>query len=58
MLAGFGIDQIGTFFTNGLAKVMPVAAMFMFAIAFFGVMQDAGLFRPVVRMMLAVTRAT
>lgn len=55
-LAGFSVDQIGAFFSSGLLKVMPVAAMFMFAIVFFGVMQDAGLFRPLLRAMLAATR--
>lgn len=55
-LAGFGVDQIGAFFSSGLLKVMPVAAMFMFAIVFFGVVQDAGLFRPLLRAMLVATR--
>ncbi|MFK0376991.1 CitMHS family transporter [Pandoraea sp. NPDC090278] len=56
VLAGFNVDQIGAFFSSGLLKVMPVAAMFMFAIVFFGVMQDAGLFRPLLRAMLVATR--
>ncbi len=56
VLAGFGVDQIGAFFSSGLLTVMPVAAMFMFAIVFFGVMQDAGLFRPLLRAMLVATR--
>lgn len=56
VIAGLGPDQIGAFFSSGLLKVMPVAAMFMFAIVFFGVMQDAGLFRPLLRCMLAATR--
>ncbi|KAF3997137.1 CitMHS family transporter [Glaciimonas immobilis] len=56
VLAGFSIPEIGAFYSAGLTKVMPVATMFIFAITFFGVMQDAGLFRPLIRGMVTLTR--
>lgn len=36
----------------GIGKIAPVAAMFVFAILFFGVMTDAGLLDPIVRRIL------
>lgn len=56
ILAGFSPAEIGVFFTQGLGKVMQVATMFIFAITFFGIMQDTGLFRPMINGMLALTR--
>jgi CitMHS family citrate-Mg2+:H+ or citrate-Ca2+:H+ symporter len=40
--------QIGKFILSGLQQTAPVAAMFVFAILYFGVMTDAGLLDPVV----------
>ena len=47
LLAGFGL-QTGTFAIAGIKETAPVAAMFVFAILFFGVMTDAGLLDPIV----------
>jgi citrate-Mg2+:H+ or citrate-Ca2+:H+ symporter, CitMHS family len=47
VLAGMG-GQIGRFVLSGLQQTAPVAAMFVFAILYFGVMTDAGLLDPVV----------
>ena len=47
VVAGMG-GQIGTFVVTGLQQTAPVAAMFVFAILYFGVMTDAGLLDPVV----------
>lgn len=55
LLAGFGASEISAFYTQGLAKVAPVAAMFIFAILFFGVLQDAGLFRPILGGLIRLT---
>ena len=41
-------NQLGTMIMAGFATVAPTAAMFLFAILFFSVLADAGLFRPVV----------
>jgi citrate-Mg2+:H+ or citrate-Ca2+:H+ symporter, CitMHS family len=48
LLAGFGFNEIGGYFATGLGSVAQVATMFIFAILFFGVLQDAGLFKPLV----------
>ncbi|WBV43081.1 CitMHS family transporter [Pseudoroseomonas cervicalis] len=56
LLAGFGLGEISGFFGDGLRRVMQVATMFIFAITFFGVLQDAGLFRPLIRGLVALTR--
>lgn len=45
LAAGFGFE-ISAFIVDGVKNVAPTAAMFVFAIVFFGVMSDAGLFRP------------
>ena len=40
LLAGFSFQEIGVFFDFGIAKVMSIAVMFIFAILYFGLMQD------------------
>ncbi|WP_299310324.1 citrate:proton symporter [uncultured Croceicoccus sp.] len=47
LLIGQG-GQLGTMIMAGFATVAPTAAMFLFAILFFSIMADAGLFRPVI----------
>jgi citrate-Mg2+:H+ or citrate-Ca2+:H+ symporter, CitMHS family len=47
LAGGFGL-QTGTFALAGITDTAPVAAMFVFAILFFGVMTDAGLLDPIV----------
>jgi CitMHS family citrate-Mg2+:H+ or citrate-Ca2+:H+ symporter len=56
LLAGFGFTEIGVFFGEGIDKVINVVIMFIFAILFFGVMQDAGLFDPIINKMIALSR--
>jgi CitMHS family citrate-Mg2+:H+ or citrate-Ca2+:H+ symporter len=51
LLGGFGLE-IGTFVSDGLLQMAPVVAMFVFAILFFGVVTDAGLFDPVIERVL------
>ncbi|RKS09555.1 CitMHS family citrate-Mg2+:H+ or citrate-Ca2+:H+ symporter [Nocardiopsis sp. Huas11] len=52
LVAGFSPTEIGTFAGDGITGVATTAAMFVFAILYFGVMSDAGLFAPVVRRVL------
>lgn len=52
LLAGFGLADIGEFVTSGIEDVSGVLVMFVFAILYFGVMRDAGLFDPIVRRVL------
>jgi citrate-Mg2+:H+ or citrate-Ca2+:H+ symporter, CitMHS family len=48
LIGGFGL-QIGTFAMDGIRSVLPVAALLAFAVTYFGVMTDAGLFEPLIR---------
>ncbi|MCC7042704.1 MAG: citrate transporter [Acidobacteria bacterium] len=51
LLAGLAAGQaagLGGFVTSGIQQTAPVAATFVFAILYFGVMSDAGLFDPAV----------
>ncbi len=54
--AGFNFAEIGEFFNSGIDSVMSVVIMFIFAILFFGIMQDVGLFDPLINKMIAVSR--
>ena len=47
LAGGFGLET-AQFIVNGVQQTAPVAAMFIFAILFFGVMTDAGMLDPVV----------
>ena len=47
-LAGGFAGQIGTFAMDGIRGVAPTAALLAFAVVYFGVMNDAGLFDPIV----------
>lgn len=55
-VAGFGIYDIGEFFDEGIAKVINVVIMFIFAILYFGIMQSVGLFDPLINKMVQLTR--
>lgn len=48
LAAGCGTDT-AKYVVDGITKLAPMAAMFVFAIAFFGVVTDAGMFDPIVR---------
>src|SRR3546814_18063468 len=52
LLAGFNPGQIGEFVKAGLITVAPTAALFLFAILFFGIMRDRGLFVPLVNLQI------
>ena len=53
LAGGFG-SSIGAFVAAGLRQTAPVAAMFVFAILYFGVMTDAGMLDPIVDRILAI----
>ena len=54
--AGFTPAEITGFFESGLGSVMDVAVMLVFAILFFGVLNDVHLFNPLINFMLRVSR--
>lgn len=47
LAGGFG-SQTGVFIIKGIQNIAPVAAMFIFAILYFGVMSDAGMLDPII----------
>lgn len=55
LLAGFPLPEIGNFIKNGLVTVAPTAALFLFAILYFGIMRDRGLFDPLVSFLIRRT---
>ncbi|NYI03547.1 CitMHS family transporter [Allostreptomyces psammosilenae] len=48
--------ELGTMVGDGITSLAPTAAMLMFAILYFGVMIDAGLFDPIARAVVRFTR--
>ena len=52
LLGGFGPTDIGPMMLDGVKAIAPTAAMLMFAILFFGIMIDVGLFDPVVKLVV------
>lgn len=55
LLGGFGA-QLGPMMLTGIKSLAPTGVMLMFAILYFGVMIDAGLFDPVVRKILSLVQ--
>src|SRR5699024_2268867 len=56
LVTGFGLSDIGGFFTEGIDKVIDVVIMFIFAILYFGIMQQVGLFDPLINKMVQITQ--
>lgn len=52
LLAGFSLTELGPMMLNGVKSISPTAAMLMFAILFFGIMIDVGLFDPLVKLVV------
>lgn len=53
LIAGFSPAEISEFVGGGLGGLVGVVAMFVFAITYFGVMRDAGMFDPIIRRIAA-----
>jgi CitMHS family citrate-Mg2+:H+ or citrate-Ca2+:H+ symporter len=47
LAGGFGL-KTGAFIVKGIQNVAPVAAMFIFAILYFGIVSDAGMLDPII----------
>lgn len=55
VIGGFGLD-LGGLIMEGLTKISPTAILLMFAILYFGIMIDAGLFDPLVTKILKIVK--
>jgi CitMHS family citrate-Mg2+:H+ or citrate-Ca2+:H+ symporter len=53
VIGGFG-PQLGPMMLDGIRNLAPTGVMLMFAILYFGIMIDSGLFDPVVRLILKI----
>jgi CitMHS family citrate-Mg2+:H+ or citrate-Ca2+:H+ symporter len=53
LVGGFGL-KTGAFVIKGIQSVAPVAAMFIFAILYFGIVADAGLLDPIIERILRI----
>lgn len=51
VIGGFG-GKLGGFIINGIKSIAPTGAMFIFAILFFGILTDAGMFDPIIKKIL------
>mgnify|MGYP005985951297 CR=1 FL=1 len=51
LIAGCGLET-PKYIVSGITKLAPMAAMFVFAITFFGVVTDAGMFDPIIKRIL------
>lgn len=52
LVAGFAPSEVGEFVGEGLGGVVGVTTMFVFAIVYFGLMKDAGMFDPIINRIL------
>ncbi|PPC73970.1 citrate transporter [Pokkaliibacter plantistimulans] len=56
MLAGYTPAKTGEFIKSGLTSVAPTATLFIFAILYFGIMRERGMFDPLVNLLIRSTR--
>jgi CitMHS family citrate-Mg2+:H+ or citrate-Ca2+:H+ symporter len=49
IVAGFSLEQIGTFTASGLEGIVGITALFAFAVWYFSIMRDYGLFDPFIQ---------
>ena len=54
--AGWSLEDVSLFFKGGLLKVAPMAVMFMFAILYFALMQEKGVFQPLIDWIIKSTQ--
>ena len=55
LLMGFGLET-GKFIVAGITSIAPIAVMFIFAILFFGIISDAGMFDPIINFILKTAK--
>ncbi|MTI58950.1 MAG: citrate transporter [Firmicutes bacterium] len=53
VIGGFK-GEVGGFIVSGIKGIAPVVAMFIFAILFFGILKDAGMFDPIIEKILKI----
>lgn len=53
LIGGFGAN-VGTFMADGIKSISGTGVMFIFAILFFGVLNDAGTFDPIIKKIIKI----
>jgi CitMHS family citrate-Mg2+:H+ or citrate-Ca2+:H+ symporter len=53
IIGGFS-SELPTFMTDGIKSIAPTGVMFIFAILFFGILTDAGTFKPIINTILRI----
>ena len=56
LFAGFGAKELGDMMLTGIKQVAPTGIMLMFAVLFFAMMLDAGLFDPVIAAIIRIAK--
>ncbi|TKI54280.1 citrate transporter [Brevibacillus antibioticus] len=56
LISGFGTTEIGEMMLAGIKKIAPTGIMLLFAILYFGVMMDAGLFDPLIKKIVKIVK--
>lgn len=56
VLAGSNVQEVGTMMIEGAASVSSTAIMVMFAILYFGILTDAGMFDPLVNKVMKLVK--
>ncbi|WP_409175068.1 CitMHS family transporter [Brevibacillus fortis] len=56
LFSGFGTTEIGDMMLAGIKKIAPTGIMLLFAILYFGVMMDAGLFDPLIKKIVKIVK--
>lgn len=51
LIGGFGLELVD-YMTDGIKTIAPTGVMFIFAILFFGILTDAGTFKPIINKLL------
>lgn len=55
-VAGFNLKELGEMALNGIKQVAPTGILLMFAILYFAIMLDAGLFDPVIKFIIKTVK--
>src|SRR5690625_1972851 len=54
LIGGFSFSELGEFMGEGLSSIAQTGIMLTFAVLFFGIMYDVGLFDPVIKTVIKV----
>src|SRR5699024_7188645 len=55
LIAGFNIVELGEFASSGLSSIAQTGIMLTFAILFFVILYDAGLFDPIIKFVIRIS---